>query len=67
RVETTKNAHHQWSSKGLAIPTASSFPHLGRYKAHVYGEVLLSIQDCNHSKGDMWDQATLRRNIARIL
>ncbi|RDX93405.1 hypothetical protein CR513_24344, partial [Mucuna pruriens] len=35
-----------WSSEGLAIPSASTFQHLGRYEAHIPGEVLSSIQSC---------------------
>ncbi|RDX78728.1 hypothetical protein CR513_40951, partial [Mucuna pruriens] len=53
-------------SKGLAIPIAGSFFHLGRYEAYVSREVLPSVQNYDHPEGDMRDQATLRRNSARI-
>ncbi|RDX84804.1 hypothetical protein CR513_34086, partial [Mucuna pruriens] len=46
-----------WSSEGLAIPSASTFQHLGRYEAHIPGEVLSGIQNCVHQEGDMWDKA----------
>ncbi|RDX87873.1 hypothetical protein CR513_30599, partial [Mucuna pruriens] len=54
----------QYAHKGLAIPTAGSFLHLGRYEAHVSREVLLSVQNYHHLEGYMWDQETLRRNHA---
>ncbi|RDY03060.1 hypothetical protein CR513_13403, partial [Mucuna pruriens] len=57
----------RWSSKGLALPTASHVQHMGRYEAHVLGEILPGIQNCDHPKGNLWDQATYRREISRIL
>ncbi|RDX99501.1 hypothetical protein CR513_17440, partial [Mucuna pruriens] len=51
----------------ICIPTTGSFSHLGRYETHVSGEFLLGIQNCDHPKGDIWDQATLKRNPERIL
>ncbi|RDY02613.1 hypothetical protein CR513_13902, partial [Mucuna pruriens] len=50
--------------KGLAIPIASSFSHLGRYEAHVSGEVLPDVQNYDHLEGDIWDQVILERNPA---
>ncbi|RDX98061.1 hypothetical protein CR513_19083, partial [Mucuna pruriens] len=57
----------RWSNKGLAIPITDSFPHLGRYETYISEEVLPDVQNCNHPEGNMWDQATLKRNPARIL
>ncbi|RDX77173.1 hypothetical protein CR513_42745, partial [Mucuna pruriens] len=47
-----------WSSKRLAVSTTSSLQHLGRHEAHVPGEILSSIQNYDHQKGNMWDKAT---------
>ncbi|RDX77951.1 hypothetical protein CR513_41843, partial [Mucuna pruriens] len=57
----------RWSSEGLAIPSASTFQHLGRYEAHIPGEVLFGIQNCVHQEGNMWDKAAYRRDFARVL
>ncbi|RDX63813.1 hypothetical protein CR513_57712, partial [Mucuna pruriens] len=40
-------------NKGLAIPTIVSFSHLGRYEAHVSGEVLLGVQNYDHPEGNI--------------
>ncbi|RDX92979.1 hypothetical protein CR513_24823, partial [Mucuna pruriens] len=55
------------SSKGLAVSSASAFQHLGRYEAHIPGEVLSGIQNRVHQEGDMWDKAAYRRDFARVL
>ncbi|RDX89793.1 hypothetical protein CR513_28441, partial [Mucuna pruriens] len=54
----------RWSSEGLAVPSASTFQHLGRYEAHILGEVLSGIQNCVHQEGDMWDKAVYKRDPA---
>ncbi|RDX98329.1 hypothetical protein CR513_18767, partial [Mucuna pruriens] len=56
-----------WSSKGLAIPSAGTFQHLGRHEVHILGEVLFGIPNCVHQEGDMWDKAAYRRDFARVL
>ncbi|RDX71690.1 hypothetical protein CR513_48925, partial [Mucuna pruriens] len=56
-----------WSSEGLAVSSASTFQHLGRYEAHILGKVLSGIQNHVHQKGDMWDKAAYMRNFARVL
>ncbi|RDX93773.1 hypothetical protein CR513_23923, partial [Mucuna pruriens] len=55
------------SNEGLAVSSASTFQHLGRYEAHIPGEVLSGIQNCVHQEGDMWDKAAYRRDFARVL
>ncbi|RDY07628.1 hypothetical protein CR513_08223, partial [Mucuna pruriens] len=49
----------RWSNKGLVVPAAGHVRHIGRHEAPVLGEILPSIQDYDHSEGDMWNQATL--------
>ncbi|RDY06541.1 hypothetical protein CR513_09457, partial [Mucuna pruriens] len=56
-----------WSSEGLAVSLAYSFQHLGRYEAHVLGEVLSSIQNHDHQEGNLWDKETIRRNSTQVL
>ncbi|RDX64560.1 hypothetical protein CR513_56868, partial [Mucuna pruriens] len=54
----------RWSSEGLAISIANHVQHMGRHEAHVLGEILPNIQDCDHLKGDLWDLATFPRDNA---
>ncbi|RDX75229.1 hypothetical protein CR513_44914, partial [Mucuna pruriens] len=56
-----------WSSEGLAVPSASTVQHLGRYEVHIPGEVLSGIQNCVHQEGNLWDKAAYRRDFARVL
>ncbi|RDX84373.1 hypothetical protein CR513_34592, partial [Mucuna pruriens] len=56
-----------WSSEGLAVSSASTFQHMGRYKAHILGKVLSGIQNRIHQERDMWDKAAYKRDIARVL
>ncbi|RDX69404.1 hypothetical protein CR513_51486, partial [Mucuna pruriens] len=39
-----------WSNEGLAVSSACSFQHMGRYEAHVLGE------NRDHQKGNLWDK-----------
>ncbi|RDX91877.1 hypothetical protein CR513_26077, partial [Mucuna pruriens] len=41
--------------------------HLGRYEAHISGEVLSGIQNCVHQEGNLWNKAAYRRDFARVL
>ncbi|RDX76821.1 hypothetical protein CR513_43147, partial [Mucuna pruriens] len=47
-----------WSCKGLAVSAAGSLQHLGRHEAHVFGEIISGIQNCDHQEGDLWDKET---------
>ncbi|RDY10064.1 hypothetical protein CR513_05475, partial [Mucuna pruriens] len=49
----------RWSCKRLVVSAAGSLQYLGRYEAHVPGEILPSIQNSDNKEGDLWDQATL--------
>ncbi|RDY10425.1 hypothetical protein CR513_05059, partial [Mucuna pruriens] len=51
-----------WSCKRLVVSSISSLQHLGRYEAHVLGEILTNIQNCDHQKGNLWDKATFWKN-----
>ncbi|RDX65178.1 hypothetical protein CR513_56181, partial [Mucuna pruriens] len=53
--------------KGLAVPSANTFQHLGRHETHLSREVLSSIQNCIHLKGNMWDKEKLYMNTGRDL
>ncbi|RDX77624.1 Pro-Pol polyprotein, partial [Mucuna pruriens] len=37
-----------WTYKRLVVPTIDSLQHLGRYEAHVLGEILFDIQNYDH-------------------
>ncbi|RDX83411.1 hypothetical protein CR513_35682, partial [Mucuna pruriens] len=52
------------SNKGLTVSSASAFQHMGRYEAHIRGEVLSGIQNRIHPEGDMWDKAAYMRDPA---
>ncbi|RDX80659.1 hypothetical protein CR513_38777, partial [Mucuna pruriens] len=43
----------RWSHQGLAILTTGSVQHLGGYEVNVFGEFLSSIQNSDHSEGDL--------------
>ncbi|RDX96978.1 hypothetical protein CR513_20308, partial [Mucuna pruriens] len=57
----------RWSCKGLVVPLANTFQHLGRHETHLSGEVLSGIQNCIHSEVNIWDKAAYKRDSTRIL
>ncbi|RDY06101.1 hypothetical protein CR513_09975, partial [Mucuna pruriens] len=44
--------------KRLVVSTTGSLQHLGRHEAHVSGEILSNIQNCDHQEGNLWDKET---------
>ncbi|RDY12471.1 hypothetical protein CR513_02729, partial [Mucuna pruriens] len=56
-----------WSSEELAISSAYSLQHLGRYETYILGEVLSGIQNRDHQEGNLWDKETIKRNSAQVL
>ncbi|RDX77660.1 hypothetical protein CR513_42182, partial [Mucuna pruriens] len=49
------------------IHAAGDTRRLGRYEAHVLGEVLSGIQNRDHQEGNLWDKAIIGRNSTQVL
>ncbi|RDX81454.1 hypothetical protein CR513_37873, partial [Mucuna pruriens] len=52
--------------KRAVVSTINDVHYMGGDEADVSQEVLPDIQNSSHLKGDLWNSATLRRNITRL-